>query len=379
MALDSVASAVGILGLVALLVAGSFKALPPLKPLAPLLLPQALRYALHPLKLFKKTDLNHHLIAYLIGYRTVKENRLNLAVKLLTASTCLLCASVLFEVLTGQNVKHLTLHTITLGFHLERTSGLFTHPLTTAGVAYTLFVLLTALYALTGKKYLTLPALLLVLCIVFTQSRSYWLAVTFFFSVYLLASLRQNRRLALLLTVVAVTALMVFLQTPVLRDRLKSIGDTKHKSNITRLMIWKSHLRAFANEYSVAEKLFGAGDRANSLAWKHFPQVFEEYKGKAHSQETLRSYWVCKGETHNIYLRFLTRYGLLGVAGYLLFWGYILYLNITRFPYTPAVLFCAGYLGFLLAGAFENNFVDAEVQFAVLYTLGINLAILEGR
>jgi len=86
------------------------------------------------------------------------------------------------------------------------------------------------------------------------------------------------------------------------------------------------------------------------------------------------------GETHNIYLKYFSKYGLLGLFAFLLFWFYALYLNFKALLERRELLFAvflAGYLGFLTAGLFENNFTDAEVQTAVLFTLGLNFALLK--
>jgi hypothetical protein len=62
--------------------------------------------------------------------------------------------------------------------------------------------------------------------------------------------------------------------------------------------------------------------------------------------------------------------------GYLGFFGYVIAKNLRIFkPYS--LVFASGYLGFLSAGFFENNFTDAEIQYALLFTIAYNLSLLK--
>jgi len=229
---------------------------------------------------------------------------------------------------------------------------------------------------------LLVPIPSLIFSLLLNESRSYWLAFLTFFILLLFLNLRSNKKLA----VASIAALLltgtVISQVPVLKSRFQSIVDTKNNgSNTTRLMIWKSHIKAFVEDYSLLEKTFGAGNKANRLAWNHFGKAYQEISGKPVPSEEELKKWFHGGETHNIYLKFLTKYGVLGLLGYLSFWGYVFYYNLLQAKRieNPAFIwaFVAGYAGFLVAGLFENNFTDAEVQFALLFNLGINLALLE--
>jgi len=78
---------------------------------------------------------------------------------------------------------------------------------------------------------------------------------------------------------------------------------------------------------------------------------------------------------NQIYLYYLTHHGILGLLGYLLFWCYFIFLNLKNFQKTHNhiyLYFILSYLGFLVAGFFENNFLDAEVKFATMFFLGFN-------
>jgi len=106
----------------------------------------------------------------------------------------------------------------------------------------------------------------------------------------------------------------------------------------------------------------------------------EQAHERAPSPEELRKFFY-EGLTHNLYLKFLTKYGIVGLVGYLLFWVYIFTFNIKKLKRTKDSLlvkaFLAGYAGFLVASFFENNFTDAEVQYTLFFILGLNFALLE--
>ncbi|MEO2068741.1 MAG: O-antigen ligase family protein, partial [Desulfurobacteriaceae bacterium] len=333
-------------------------------------------------RLSKKSDINHHLFAYFISfYSSREESRLKTALNILGASLTISVTAVIFEAFTGQNIKHLNLHTIS--FHLSpiRAVGLLNNPLTTSGVLYLLLILFITFYIKTFKKHYLFFSITALLGIIFTQSRSYWLATLFFStSVLLLLLIKSENRKNFLAGTVALTALFTasIASFPILKNRLESITDTKNNySNLDRLSLWKSHLKAYTNEYSLLQKIVGAGtEEASKLCWHYFKRDFPENfpTGKNPSESNIKVHFH-SGEAHNIYLKFLTKYGILGLLGYLLFWAYMIYLNTSAkelWNYSIAL----GYLGFMIAGIFENNFTDAEIQIALWYITGINLALL---
>ena len=383
-ALDNVAAGVGILGALFLFFSSSFRPYPPVKPLLFFLVPEVVRYLFFsPLRIFKKTDFNHHLISYFISFRVAKNKEtFNKVITLLMISTFVLCFSIIFEAFTHQNIKHMDWSALSFYSEIVRAKGLLNHPLTTGGVLYLLILLFSVLYFTDRKKIFLLPLPFLLFSLLLTESRSYWLAFVVFVLLLSLLSFKEDRRLTLVsLSGLLLAGVLVF-QFSTLKERFYSIPDTKsYGSNIIRLMIWKSHLKAFKNDYTFLEKLFGTADRAGSLAWKHFGEAYEEVTGKrAPSPEELRKFFY-EGLTHNLYLKFLTKYGIVGLVGYLLFWVYIFTFNIKKLKRTKDSLlvkaFLAGYAGFLVASFFENNFTDAEVQYTLFFILGLNFALLE--
>ncbi len=379
-ALDNFAAGFGILGFLLLFLFEKKVLLPPLTPVFSLFFPESVSALLNRIGI-TKTDLNQHLTPYFVSYRTLLLSYESFwkFVNLLILSSTVSVFVVIFEAFSWQNVKHLNIKN--LSFHLlpVRAEGLLNHPLTTAGVFYILLVLFVFLSFRFKKVKYYLAAFLLLVGIIFTQSRSYWLGSSLFIVLVVIFYLRGFKRL--LASVLLLSAFLSLLFVPPLKSRLESISNLKNNwSNLDRIILWTSHIKAFKNDYSLKEKIFGTGEQAWKYSWHRFPESFKEITGKPYPKLNRKlppSKWphFHGGLTHNIYLKYLTKYGLLGLLGYLLFWGYILFVNF-KAPTRTFRLFSFGYIGFLFAGFFENNFTDAEVQFAVWFVLGINFALL---
>jgi O-antigen ligase len=383
-ALDNVAAGIGIVGLILLALTRALP-LPPLKPLFILLLTEIPHYITEPRKILKSTDLKQYLAAYFVGFRTgLDKEFLRKVILILGISTTALVLSVIFEALTGQNIKHINFSNLHLVKGLFRPKGFLNHPLTTGGVLYTLFFLFGALYAyFKDRKFLTI-SLITLLGLILNQSRSYWLGTFLFIAVFLIGTLKVKSYRKLAITgFLFISCLSAFLASYApLKKRLESITDVKHNgSNKDRLTIWLSYYHSFKEDYGIS-LLYGKGEKATEFAIRHGKKACLTFYPKRYCQGNNYLYRLHGGETHNIYLKFLSKYGIIGLIAYLFFWGYSIYRNVAfylkegeLFP----LIFASGYIGFLTAGFFENNFTDAEVLTAVLFTLGVNFALLSLR
>ena len=379
MAVDNIAAGIGVLGILFLLLGKKCFPCPPLKPLAFLLTPQTLEaILLYPRKLFK-TDLNLHLVPYYSVFRTLKErqNFLFPILYLLAFSITLLDFSVVLEAFTWQNIK--CIHLSSLSFHTQpiRAKGFLDNPLTTAGVIFPVLILFIGVYFQFRRKLFLIPVFTSMAALLFTESRSYWVGFAVFV-ISLLFFFRNKKAFVFVLSCFLLFS--ASFQIPQIKDRFESIFNTKSNySNIDRLALWKANVSAFVKDYSLSQKIFGAGYKAGELAWKEFKECFNSVSpSKLNSDEQLKRHFH-GGLTHNIYLRYLTKYGVLGLIGFILFWIIVFYYNYSykgSFRVLIRIL-SAGYLGFLAAGFFENNFVDAEVQFALFFILGVNFALLQ--
>ncbi|RUM91392.1 MAG: hypothetical protein DSZ26_00955 [Thermovibrio sp.] len=384
-ALDGISAGIGLLGLMIVLLFKDYKNFPPLKPLIFLLIPEILSSLISFLKEIFKTDLNHKLTSYFVVYKTLEENRhfLRKIIFLLSISSLILSFSVIFQAFTWQNIKHVNIHQ--LSFHLNPIGawGLLNNTLTAAGVIFLLLFLFFGFFLQYKNYYYLFISCFLIVALILTESRSYWLGS--FFSFLLLSILLFKRYWKFLIAFWGIVTISTFLlfQIPNLKDRLYSITNTKTNwSNVDRLMLWKSHIKAFIYDYSTLEKLIGAGYKASDYAWKRFP---ESYKGivKTEPPKNLKIHFH-GGLTHNIYLKFLTKYGILGLIGYLSFWFLIFKENLKTLRTHPQLLpiissLISCYFGFLVAGLFENNFTDSEIKYAIMFILGLNFFIVNHK
>ena len=379
MALDNVGAAVGILGFLILAVA-KIDLEVPVKPLLLFAVPELISSAFNPELLknpFKYTDINHHLISYFSSFKTfLKRENYKLFI-ILSASTIVSSLAVIVEAFTHQRIKHFNFSNFHIFTEPIRAEGLLNHPLTTAGVLYLLFILFTFLTFHERKKLYGITAVFTLAALIFTESRSYWLGTALFFLSLIAYGLKVYKRFAVYGLIVSVLTAIAISTVPPLKHRFESIKNVKtNTSNMDRLTIWNAYFKALKEDYSVKELLFGAGGKREKLAFKHFDESFKEVYHQNPTPSSITHFH--GGETHNIYLKFLTKYGILGFIGYISFFVYLIYLNFKHhklLPYLPILSF--GYLGFMTAGFFENNFTDAEVQFALFFLLGFDLSLIK--
>jgi len=384
-ALDNLAVGIGILGLLLLLISRAFP-LPPFKPILILLLTEIPHYIVKPSKIFKSTDLKQYLTAYFIGFKTgLSKDFLKKISIILGVFTTLLVLSLIFEALTGQNIKQINLSSIQhlhLVKELYRPKGFLNHPLTTGGVLFSLFFFFFVMYSFFKKRIFLLFSIISLVGIVFNQSRSYWLGITLFIIVVAIGSIRfrKHRKIGIVSLLLLTSLATITIIYPPLKNRLISITDVRHNgSNKDRLVIWLSYYYAFKKDYSPLELMFGTGDRATQIAVNHGKEACLKFYSPKLCQNNNFIERVHRGTTHNIYIKYLSKYGIIGLLAFLLFWGYALWKNLKEFTKTQKLyplIFAAGYIGFMLAGFFENNFTDAEVQTTILFILGINFALL---
>jgi len=381
-ALDNVAAGIGIVGLLLLLFTKNLP-LPPVKHLILLLLAEIPHYITTPKKIFKSTHLKQYLAAYFVGFKTgLSRDFLKKVAILLGISTIILVLSLIFEAFTGQNVKHINFSKLHLlkGLYF-RPKGLLNHPLTTGGVLFTLTFFFGALYAYYKEKKFLVFSLIALSGVVVNQSRSYWIGVFIFLLFFSTGALikKNTRKLAVIGLALILGTSVVVTTVPQFKNRLKSITDIRHNwSNKDRLAIWLSYYYAFKRDYGTAI-IYGKGEEAKKVALSYGKEACLKFYSEKHCKKQNYLRRLHGANTHNIYLKFLSKYGIIGLLAYLFFWGFNIYKNLIFFMRRNelfALIFASGYIGFLAAGFFENNFTDAEVLTAILFTLGVNFALL---
>ncbi len=174
-----------------------------------------------------------------------------------------------------------------------------------------------------------------------------------------------------LLTLVVVVALLLTALS--FNDRVHDLAIVKRvksgfdiSANIDRLLMWKSGWLAIQDHF-----WFGIGYDNDSHVMESYRQ--EVLKGTSHTFYNSTSAGV-----HNIYLQTFLNTGVVGLVAYLFLWGVVLSLPFRYKPETPEVKarvfgIAAGIVSFLVAGFFENNFRDGEVQIVALMMVALVL------
>ncbi len=151
------------------------------------------------------------------------------------------------------------------------------------------------------------------------------------------------------------------------RNRLTSIFDPYHESNIERLDQWRTGLKIFAEH-----PVFGVGDI-------DLNKVYSQYKDKFLKENY--------GHLHNNYFQFLIILGAVGFMIVAFMFGKIFLLNIKIYNAVKEVPFVSSYslgaaavfVGFLFSGLGEWNFGDQEIITMIWFTLGLNIAFYKAH
>lgn len=174
-------------------------------------------------------------------------------------------------------------------------------------------------------------------------------------------ALVRNRKL-LIPFLLLVVVLLVF-APPYVAGRLQSIVDIHHQENASRLMLWQTGLRIFADHPVV-----GVGDiDLGELLRQYAPP---EYTGE----------W---GHLHNIAMHVLVTLGIVGFAAVMAMfvriavteWRIYTAVREEWFAGSVALGALAVFVGFQVNGLTEWSFGDQEVVVLVWVTLGCALAV----
>jgi len=264
--------------------------------------------------------------------------------------------------------------------------GVFSHHLTFGGVFLMLFALFTP--AAFNREIGRWDRLLFfwagagsLLASMASMGRSIWLGSAAAISVMLLVLLGRRRSVFLIVAVlilalgtVAVTrnsGLESSIGRSYLGHRIRSISI---EANRDRIMMWKAAIRAIQER-----PLLGLGPNRRDLLQIHYDAVSRKYQHEFQHPARVG--------VHNLYLQNWVDFGLLGMAGYLAWWLTLIAQILSSLKQGPlsgrrntTLLGClAGFAGIMVAGFFENNFRDGEVQVAILLAMGLALVMLERK
>lgn len=173
-------------------------------------------------------------------------------------------------------------------------------------------------------------------------------------------ALVRNRKL--LIPLVAIVVLMIVFAPPYVESRIKSIFDIHHYENASRIMLWKTGLKMWA-DYPV----FGIGDI----------DMHELYLNYMDPEDPAQH-----GHFHNVPIQFLVTLGTVGFVVVLAMFAQIFriewraYRKLKDDWFTGSIALgaIAVFTGFHVAGLTEWTFGDQEVVILFWITLGFTLA-----
>jgi O-antigen ligase len=192
--------------------------------------------------------------------------------------------------------------------------------------------------------------------LLFTFTRSSWLG---FLAGAAVIGLRRYARAVLPMIVVVV--LVVAFSSTEMRERMTSAFDPDHPNNVTRVHMWKTGFRMFADH-----PIVGIGDIGTEQLWDRYAEPG----------------WPSEGHLHNNLVMWLVTLGSVGFAALIALFVSI-WIRLARIEHKvktdwvrgSIVLGALGVMaGFHVNGLFEWNFGDAEIIMLVWAVVGLSLA-----
>ncbi len=267
-------------------------------------------------------------------------------------------------------------------FHAK---GNFSHHLTFGGVlllCFPLFVSLSFCKEMSKKFqwYYKAGSIVIFLAILASLARSIWLGSLVALFIF---CFRLPKKWLLLLICLGIGMLSVMLWQYTLKDHKLNEQTTGAgliwqrfesgfviKYNQDRFLLWQTGWQAIKDHPWLGIGLNNDGE------------VMPQYR-KPITQETGHQFFnSASAGVHNIYLQTWVNLGIFGLLSYLLIWG-VFFRTIRQTlkkgnvasGYYHSVIWggFAGIFGFLIAGIFENNFRDSEVQTVLFMILALVL------
>lgn len=235
---------------------------------------------------------------------------------------------------------------------MSRANGFYGHPMTLGGW-FCIFLPLLLIEFFERKllgKYYWLAGLAFCICsagLVFNATRGAWLAVTIVCAVLLLYYMfKSKRNLAVSIIFIALIS-AVLVNNPKFMHRLDTIDDfNKYQSNTERILIWQSAWNMFKDHPVVG---VGLGQYTENYQQKYIsPQAKEPNLTHA----------------HNNFMQMLAENGIVGFAGFVIMFGYIIFKNLiawlrTRNAY--ALMIVSATVCLILQGFTEYNVGNSAV------------------
>ena len=251
---------------------------------------------------------------------------------------------------------------------MSRANGFYGHPMTLGGwLCIFLPLLLIEFFErkLLGQYY-WLAGLAFCICsagLVFNATRGAWLAVAIVSAVLLIYYMfKSKRNLAVSIIFVALIS-TVLVNNPKFMHRLDTIDDfDKYQSNTERILIWQSAWNMFKDH-----PILGVG----------LGQYTENYQQKYISPQAKDPKL---GHAHNNFMQMLAENGILGFAGFVIMFGYIIFKNLITWVKgrnVYALMIVSATVCLLLQGFTEYNVGNSAVIKMYWLVLGLLVVLSE--
>ena len=251
---------------------------------------------------------------------------------------------------------------------MSRANGFYGHPMTLGGwLCIFLPLLLIEFFErrLLGKYY-WLAGLAFCICIaglVFNATRGAWLAVAIVSAVLLIYYMfKSKRNLAVSIIFVALIS-TVLVNNPKFMHRLETIDDfDKYQSNTERILIWQSAWNMFKDHPVLG---VGLGQYTENYQQKYISPQAKEPK---------------LGHAHNNFMQMLAENGIVGFAGFVIMFGYIIFKNLITWVKgrnVYALMIVSATVCLLLQGFTEYNVGNSAVIKMYWLVLGLLVVLSE--
>ena len=238
--------------------------------------------------------------------------------------------------------------------------------LTYAGVISFLLPLFLVKTVEDNKELTWIATFILILSIAYNLSRSYYLAVSFFFLfVIIFAGEKKLRIKSCLLLILFI--LVIFLN-PHTRKRAETVAEySKDRSATLRLELWKTGLKIFQKYPFTGLGYETWHDVAEKYIEKQGTHSLKEYNKDENLKRALT------GHFHSNYIQMLVNGGIPLFLAFLFLIFYYAWIIIKKNKHIK-LMGIGLIIIFLVSGFFEYNFGDAEVAHTFFFLLGFLIA-----
>ena len=251
---------------------------------------------------------------------------------------------------------------------LSRANGFYGHPMTLGGwLCIFLPLLLIEFFEkrLLGKYY-WLSGIAFCVCsagLVFNATRGAWLAVAIVCGLLLIYYMLKSKRNVVIGALFIILISVVLVNNPRFMHRLDTIDDfTKYQSNTERILIWQSAWNMFKDHPILG---VGLGQYTVNYQQKYISPQAKEPK---------------LGHAHNNFMQMLAENGIVGFAGFVTMFGYIIFKNLLawfKVKNVYALMIVSATVCLLLQGFTEYNVGNSAVIKMYWLVLGLLVVLSE--